>query len=166
MAAYTCHPTSGDVPLGRHAPVCVSREREREGARRCPRSSVRVPECMRLCHQEGHVWACECVRGTLRDAVKMARVRESTAANQGQVRACVCTMCVCICAPAPPVLSRSSSLAPLFSSLLVSAPSPSPPSPAPHLRQPPSLPALSLSHLPPYRRLVRSLKIVSGRWSS
>ena len=68
-------------------------------------------ECMRLCHQEGHVCACACVRDALRDAVKMARIREITAANQGQVRACVRTcMCVCKCAPTPPALSRSSSL--------------------------------------------------------
>ena len=74
---------------------------------------------------------------------------KSTAANQDQVRASVCTcMCVCICAPTPPALSRSSSLAPPFSSLPVSAPFPSPPFPAPHLLQPPSLPAPSLSPPP------------------
>ena len=37
------------------------------------------------------------------------------------------------------------------------------PSPPTHLLQPPSLPALSLSSLSPYIRLVRFLKIVSGR---
>ena len=137
----------GCAPRAACARVCL-REREREGARRCPRSSVRVPECMRLCHQEGHVWACECVRGTLRDAVKMARVRESTAANQGQVRACVCT---CVCAYVLPHPLSSPALPPLrlpFLHSLSPLPPPLLPRPRPisynRHRSPPSLPPLSL----------------------
>ena len=104
-----------------------------EGARVHALVSPRGP-CMCVCM---YAWHCE----------MQSRWQEYEKALQQIKAKCMhayAHVCVCICAPAPPVLSRSSSLAPPFSSLLLSAPSLSPPSPAPHLRQPPSLHALSL----------------------